>query len=213
MKVLTLNSAFLESNIAFKNDDEEKFLDLNSSLKHSENMLKGIEEVLGENKVKDLDYLGVVIGPGSFTGIRIGVSIVKAFMTTCENIKAVAINSLEFLAFSYLKDYEANGDFYAVLNALSGNYYIAKYSKEGKCLIEPYLADITELSNIYEKTDTVVGLLGEDVGAEYTINLDSETLLELTLRKINEKDFVSENNLLPLYLRLSQAEQALKDKK
>ena len=212
MKILSLNSAFLESNIAFSDGKNERFIKLDSSLKHSENMLREIENILDNTKVEELDYIGAIIGPGSFTGIRIGISIAKAFMSVYPNIKAVPINSLEFLAYSYLKENKQDKDFYCVLNALSGNYYIAKYNKDGEEVVKPYLADSKELLNIYENNNNVVGLYGEEIGANALVEFKSEVLLELTKKKIQEKKFTDENQLLPLYLRLSQAEQQLKEK-
>ena len=52
-----------------------------TSGKHSEYVLKFIEDILNENKLstKDVDEIIVVNGPGSFTGIRIGVTIAKVF--------------------------------------------------------------------------------------------------------------------------------------
>ena len=54
--------------------------------------------------IRNIDYLGVVVGPGSFTGIRIAVSTAKAMMMVNKNIKAVAVNSLRLMAESYYKE-------------------------------------------------------------------------------------------------------------
>ena len=132
MKLLAINSAFLESFIEYNNGGKLICSKLDSSLRHSENLLPEIEKVLGEDKVKDIDCIAVVVGPGSFTGIRIGVAIAKAFMLANENIKAISINSLELLANEYLKDKTKSKDFWCVLNALSGNYFVQKFSKSGE---------------------------------------------------------------------------------
>ena len=211
MKLLAINSAFLESFIEYNNGDKLICSKLDSSLRHSENLLPEIEKVLGEDKVKDIDCIAVVVGPGSFTGIRIGVAIAKAFMLANENIKAISINSLELLANEYLKDKTKSKDFWCVLNALSGNYFVQKFSKSGESLCEPHMVNGEELEKI--KDEYIVSLMSDDIEFENeTIEFKSETLYNLAIKKAESNDFVTENNLLPLYLRLSQAEQELKEK-
>lgn len=211
MKLLAINSAFLESFIEYNNGDKLICSKLDSSLRHSENLLPEIEKVLGEDKVKDLDSIAVVVGPGSFTGIRIGVAIAKAFMLANEKIKAISINSLELLASEYLKGKKESKDFWCVLNALSGNYFVQKFSKSGESLCEPHMVNGEELEKI--KNEYIVSLLSNDIEfANERIEFKSETLYNLASKKAESNDFVTENNLLPLYLRLSQAEQELKEK-
>ena len=211
MKLLAINSAFLESFIEYNNGDKLICSKLDSSLRHSENLLPEIEKVLGEDKVKDIDCIAVVVGPGSFTGIRIGVAIAKAFMLANEKIKAISINSLELLANEYLKDKTKSKDFWCVLNALSGNYFVQKFSKSGESLCEPHMVNGEELEKI--KNEYIISLLSDDIEfANETIEFKSETLYNLASKKAESNDFVTENNLLPLYLRLSQAEQELKEK-
>lgn len=211
MKLLAINSAFLESFIEYNNGGKLICSKLDSSLRHSENLLPEIEKVLGEDKVKDIDCIAVVVGPGSFTGIRIGVAIAKAFMLANENIKAISINSLELLANEYLKDKTKSKDFWCVLNALSGNYFVQKFSKSGESLCEPHMVNGEELEKI--KDEYIVSLMSDDIEfANETIEFKSETLYNLASKKAESNDFVTENNLLPLYLRLSQAEQELKEK-
>lgn len=211
MKLLAINSAFLESFIEYNNGGKLICSKLDSSLRHSENLLPEIEKVLGEDKVKDIDCIAVVVGPGSFTGIRIGVAIAKAFMLANENIKAISINSLELLANEYLKDKTKSKDFWCVLNALSGNYFVQKFSKSGESLCEPHMVNGEELEKI--KDEYIVSLMSDDIEfANETIEFKSETLYNLAIKKAESNDFVTENNLLPLYLRLSQAEQELKEK-
>ena len=206
MNILAINTAFNNSYVALGVNEKSYVKTVDSSLKQSENILGIISDVLNDAnlKVSDLNALACVIGPGSFTGIRIGVGICKGFCAAFKNIKKIDINSLDLLAYTHSE--KANNDFYVVLNALSGNLFVCKYSKDGKRLCEPYL-----LSDNTNFDHEVVGLKSEDLGmCNVFYELSSNTLLEYALKKYNQQIFV--DNFLPLYLRKSQAEAEL-DKK
>lgn len=85
--------------------DGDKLLDEKrkvSSRNHSDYTMPMIERILKENKfnVHDLDEILVVNGPGSFTGVRLGVTIAKTLAYTL-NIPIKTITSLEAFAVSY----------------------------------------------------------------------------------------------------------------
>ena len=67
----------------------------------STTLMPEIDSLLGELKctLADMDFYACTIGPGSFTGIRIGMSTVKAFACTTKK-SVVAVNSLELLAYN-----------------------------------------------------------------------------------------------------------------
>lgn len=211
MKILAINSAFTESNIVYFDGKKVNRLTLDSSLRHSENLLPAVEKLLGDETVNDIDYLAVVVGPGSFTGIRIGVAMAKAFMTSCSKIKAISINSLELLARGYIKEQKPVENFWCVLNALSGNFFTAQFAPDGKCLQQPCMVSGEKLEEISKQN--VLSLTSENLEfSTHQTNFDCDTLFEVAKAKIDAGEFVSESQLLPLYLRLSQAEQELKER-
>ena len=81
--------------------EDDKLIDdnsLNNGKTHSENLMPLIKEVLERNNLslKEIDLISCVVGPGSFTGIRIGIAAVKA-LAEVNNIKIASITSLESL--------------------------------------------------------------------------------------------------------------------
>ena len=210
MKLLAVNTAFKQANIAFFDGKESFYKTLDSNCKNAEVVLKNIDEILQDNSIRDINTFAVVVGPGSFTGIRIAVALAKGFMVADENLKAISICSLDLMSYIFQK-LNPNHDYYVALNALSGNYFVAKYSKSGKCLEDPKMVNGEELELVQKSY--VVGLKSEETEfADYSIEITSENLLSLALELEKENKHTAENNLTPLYLRLSQAEQNLKDK-
>ena len=98
MNRLIVNTA--NSNLLVQLVCDEKIFVKNelSVKKHNERILTLIEEILKENSVtlNDIDEFGVVIGPGSFTGIRVGIATIKAFKDVTGKI-AKGVNNLELL--------------------------------------------------------------------------------------------------------------------
>ena len=206
MNILAINTAFNQSYVGLNYNKKQYLKNVDSALKQSENILFIISNVLNEAnaKVNDLDAVACVIGPGSFTGIRIGVGLCKGFCVACNNIKKIEVNSLDLLAYTHSK--VAKDNFYVVLNALGGNLFVCKYDKNGKQLTQPYLLN-EETKFDYE----VVGLTDENLGfCNHFEEFSSNDLLEYSLLLCNQNCF--SNTLTPVYLRKSQAEAEL-DKK
>ena len=91
--------------------------------RHNEVLLPKLQEVLdkAELTLKDIDEFGVVIGPGSFTGIRVGIATIKAFKDVT-NKPVKAINNLELL-YQIAKD---NFDIVAIEGSLN-SYFVGKF--------------------------------------------------------------------------------------
>lgn len=100
MKILALDTATRSCSVA-ATDDESLYAEL-TTLKnetHSKHLMASIDSVLSSAgfRVEDLDGLAVTIGPGSFTGLRIGISTVKGLANAIDK-PVVGISSLEALA-------------------------------------------------------------------------------------------------------------------
>ena len=210
MKILCLNTAFSETYVSVQNENLQAEKTMDSSLKQSENVLGAVDECLNKTnlQIKDLDVISCVIGPGSFTGIRIGASLVKGFCAPYPNVKKVQINSLDLLAYTYTKLNKPAQDFYVVLNGLSGNIFTCKYNKNGEQLTQPQLMFGDEILTL---KGTVVGLKQEEYSiCNQFVEFNTSDLLEYTRQKVENNEY--SQDFTPLYLRKSQAEAELSKK-
>ena len=207
--LLTINTAFMDANIGLVLDSG-KILSrtIDAKSKHSENVLKTIDEMCEEGNVRfrDIDKVAVVIGPGSFTGIRIGVAIVKALGCVNLNLKVYPITSLELMAYIYLQNHKER--ITCVLNALSNLYFTAKFDGDGKKLEKEKMVDT--LNN----DEKIIVLKGDlNLPNSVSVELNTVSLVDFALKKIEKDMPISAENLEPLYLRPSQAEANLKSNK
>ncbi len=102
MRVLAIDTSTMVSTCAILED--EKLLgeySLNQEITHSENLVPMIKEMLDnlELNISHIDLYGVAIGPGSFTGLRIGIATIKAFAHVFDK-PMVGVSTLEGLAFN-----------------------------------------------------------------------------------------------------------------
>jgi tRNA threonylcarbamoyladenosine biosynthesis protein TsaB len=103
---------------------------VNTGLNHSEIILPAIDQALKINhlKITNVDLLACTMGPGSFTGVRIGVSTIKGLMLAT-NKPAVGISSLAALALNVGK---SNKLICSIMDAGRGQVYMAyfRYNKD-----------------------------------------------------------------------------------
>ena len=118
---------------------------------HSIYVTKYIDDVLKDCNLspKDVDEIVVVNGPGSFTGIRIGVTIAKIF-AYLQKIRIVSITSLQARAIGNKSDY-----ILSTIDAKHNNYYIGLYDKDYNKIIEKF-SNITEIEEIKNKYSVLV---------------------------------------------------------
>ena len=131
---------------------------LNDGKTHSENLMPLIKEILEKNNLKlsEIDLISLVVGPGSYTGIRIGVSTVKA-LAEVNKIKIASVTSLEVLAENILE----NSIKVALLDARNDQVYCGIFDNKNN-LLEDYIADsidfaIQKISNYVGKNICISG--------------------------------------------------------
>ncbi|WP_341788870.1 MULTISPECIES: tRNA (adenosine(37)-N6)-threonylcarbamoyltransferase complex dimerization subunit type 1 TsaB [unclassified Rickettsia] len=156
MKILAFDTANNTASVALS--DKDNILAYAEEVRPSmqaENLMPMIEQIMkaAQCSYDELDYLAVTNGPGSFTGIRIGLACAKGILFAKENIKGVAVSNFEhayFRAIGQVKDYDK---IYVFLNAYRSQLYLQIFDKSGKTN-EPLLIDF----------DSAIGLLKNEKG-------------------------------------------------
>lgn len=194
---------------------------INKGLTHSETLLPLIENVMGDYKYKNLDAIAVTAGPGSFTGVRIGVATVKGIAFPFD-IPCISVSTLEAIGYNFTDE---NAVICAVMDARRMQFYNALFKAEnGKItrLCEDRAISLEDLREELKNYENVI-IAGD--GAELchnNINLENTALAAEDKRFQNgvgvssaaeNKETMKAEMLMPVYLRLSQAERELKLKK
>lgn len=164
--------------------------------KHAETLLPLIDSLLEENgfTIAQVDVFAVDVGPGSFTGVRIGVSLVNA-LAFAAGKQVAPVDSLETLA---LSAGETNRPVAAMIDARNGNAYAALY-QAGEALIEPCAIEITEFVSQLPQDVLFVG----DVKAKEKTFPRAGFVALAAQRHLSRATEEAD----PIYLRPSQAER------
>ena len=124
--------------------------------RHSELLTSTIQDILSNEKlnVKDLDAISIGVGPGSFTGLRIGFSVAKGLCYP-NKIKLIGISTLKILANSL--DSKSN-NIIALINDKGNYFYLSKYNSELDELIPPSIEFIDQefLNKMIDNSTTIV---------------------------------------------------------
>ena len=161
MKILAVDSSSVTASVALVEDEKiiSEFF-MNAGLTHSETLAPMIDAVLKNSKTNppEIDLFAVTTGPGSFTGLRIGVATIKA-MALATNRPCIGISSLYALA---MNSEFSNSIVCACMDARRSQLYNALFRIDGEKIIR--LTEdraisvenlITELRNFDEKIEFV----------------------------------------------------------
>lgn len=228
MKILGVDTSTKIASIAVI--DEEKVLGeytLNQEMSHSENLIPMIKELLNNLyiNIEDIDMYSVAIGPGSFTGLRIGVAAVKS-LAHLFNKPIVGISTLEGMAYNL----PHNEIVIPMIDARRDRVYTGVYSWENGVLKTIKADDVVEMNTLLEdlkKYDSISvngdgSILHKDRLRENLKQVKFSTkaqnickatsICELALIRFQNHDLDNYFTLAPDYLRETQAQRELKEK-
>jgi len=194
MYTLILDSATKTLYVALVKDNNVlKEIYLEGRNDHAKNIVLKVEEILNENNIKafDLDNILVGIGPGSYTGVRMAVTVCK-MLSVFGNKNLYSISTLKLMASGYKGrvltriDARRSNSFGMILNTLNDEY-----------IIDEAMYDTNELLN-----------------HEFDFDVTEDNFKVDPIYCINHMVRVNEPHLLvPNYLRETEAERNLHDKK
>lgn len=212
MKILAIDTTSKICSVALLEDD--KIIDeinLDSGLTHSENLMPLVKDILEKNQIelKEINLIGVDVGPGSFTGIRIGVASVKA-MAEVWNIPVASVTSLETLA----RNVETTNPIVSLIDARNNQVYMGVFDNQYN-KIEEYLADDINIAIEKIKKYETINVVGDGsvLHKEFLIqnikNIEFSEINEqyascvgkMSYKKSLENDLKNADTVVPIYLR------------
>ncbi len=224
MKALAIDSATSKLTIAAKNEERSVSVIFDIGMKQSETILPAIDYVLSKVDLcaKELDYTTVTAGPGSFTGLRLAYSALKA-IELAYKIPIYAISTLDVYSYEYRKFPFTT---VCAIDAKKDRFYSAAYNQDTKILED---GDFTpeQLIEKLDETDLTQTILicGYDAQLLESKIKDSfpnkkiialpfytdisKSLFECAENKISHGEAPMKDFEGPIYLRASEAEVKL----
>ena len=179
--------------------------------RHSELLTSSIQNILNENNldVSGLSAVSIGIGPGSFTGLRIGFSVAKGLCYP-HNIDLIGLSSLKIIANSVVKE---NKNIISLIKDKGEHYYISKYSNDLKEIVEPkiklidrdYIFNILDddsviVVNTDESNEFISDLVNEEIQV-FKRTISSVDMISLSHKSLEEKKFEDIAYIEPMYVK------------
>ena len=156
MFLLSIDSSSGYSSLLITDENFDKISESVSDFheKHSILIFKQLDEIMRKAGIKlsDLTGIAVILGPGSYTGIRVSLTIAKT-LSYFLGINIAGVESLLICAYSLAKNRAGAKDIVAVKDAAKGRYYVSEYFAEKENFTQRLkisLLNMTELKSFVE---------------------------------------------------------------
>lgn len=227
MTIIAIDSSAKAASVCIAN--EEKIIGeffINTSLTHSQTLMPMLEQLLKNTgmSVEQIGAVAVNAGPGSFTGVRIGVAAAKG-LAFPKDLPCISVSTLESMAYNLL---DCDCIVCAVMDARCSQVYNAIFRIKGNIaerLTEDRALSLSDLLLDIKNYEEKVLLVGDgaEISYEFLKNCASNVFLApqnkrvqtassvalAALKMLAEDKTVSAGELMPVYLRLPQAQREL----
>lgn len=225
MLVLSVDSSYSTATCALIKDDKILAeINLNDKKQHSIILMRLIDSILKEYEIdiNDIDAFIISRGPGSFTGLRIGMATLKGLAFASKK-PLISVSTLDALAYNSIS---FQGIICPIMDALRDNIYICLYKNENNNLtplIKEQCLNINELVTILKEQTLPIIFVGDGVAKHKEFLQENipnsffapnhsnfpkaSSVGELGIKKINDGVIENIDSINPIYLRKSQAER------
>ncbi len=229
MIILSIDTSSNISSICISdNEDVISYVYSLAGLRHSQTLMNNIINCLSiaNIDISDIDLFAISNGPGSFTGLRIGISTISALSMALDK-PCIGISSIEILGYNNLG---FDGDIHIVIDAKSNMLYNGSFLSKNfsiERLVKDRLIDEKSLLKEIKDSKNQVLLIGDYSNTLYNNLKDRKNINILPKTTILERATILSNiafkryknnkhhncfNLFPNYIGLSQAERQIKIK-
>ena len=224
--ILAIDSTTKKASVALMMDDGKIYSkSISNEITHSEKLLPLVDELLKENNVnlKDITLLATTLGPGSFTGVRIGIATVKALAKVL-NVDIIGATSLKLLALEGLSNVRDKKYVLATMDAKNNRIYyelfevvqndnnttLKEINVQGNLPYELVISLLKEknIDNILVVSDNAETLLNSFTEAFSNVSIITSMLnLENIFKNIDSHSVYNYDNIDAMYFRSSEAER------
>lgn len=230
MKILGIDVSGKNAGVFFYSPEKQYGKTLELGLTHSETLLPLVQAVLevAECSLQSLDCVVITVGPGSFTGLRIGLALVKG-LVFATNTPVMPVSTLHALA----QGSELQGRVLCALDARRNQVYWALFECDGERAVRltedavNSVEDLVKISKVEKSLQKTLFLVGDGAqicynlmsGFSGTLVVDEKAAIQISKgaaflaeEMVENKIEISAEEIVPIYLRLSQAERERMEK-
>ena len=209
MKYLAIDTASKTLKILVCRDGVYEYFQCDDFKTASVSLMPEVDRLLKKSGVSlgEMDFYACVSGPGSFTGIRIGMATIKAFAYVYKK-PVVTVTTLELLAYNAI----GAETIVAVCDASNGMRYIAVYDAKMRELLSPKCLDESELADFLGEIEEPYTLVSDGISLPKAVYPENFRDAMKAAVEAGAAHAVAGNEAEPLYIRKPQAERDLEKK-
>lgn len=227
MKILAIDTSSFPASAAIADDNVilGEYV-IRNQRKHSQNIMVMVQRLFDDinMNISEIDAFAVTVGPGSFTGLRIGISTIRAFAQAM-NKPAIAVNTLEALAYNFACT--ENAIIIPMLDARRDEVFAAAYTFDEasiKEIMPPSVVTVDEIKELFRdgsviytgdgaiKNKEEISIYGKMAPANLS-EVRAASVAALAFEKSKAGLASGYGEIKPLYLRKSQAEREYEERK
>ncbi|MCH9753297.1 MAG: tRNA (adenosine(37)-N6)-threonylcarbamoyltransferase complex dimerization subunit type 1 TsaB [Alphaproteobacteria bacterium] len=200
MNLLAFETSIGNCSVALFHKDKKHFAMSDNKLMQSEELLPMVNAMLEEHGMtyQDLDGVSCTIGPGSFTGIRVGIAAAKGIKKVLPNIRLIGVSTLDIMVHDIANTFIKCQKILAVLKAYGDEFYTQEFSSDKISSSEIKLMSKEKLEKETNKYEMIVS------NETHGLNCHSIDITALSVLNKAEKIFASipnQNDISPLYVK------------
>ncbi len=221
MNIISMDTCFGYFSVSLMRSNEiiAAFQDFQNS-KQAERLILSLEKILTDVNLSydDFDNVAVSVGPGSFTGVRIGLAAAK-MMNLVKKFRIIPISTLEILAFYYFQENPEISKVTCLINAKRGQFYVQKFENLQTFLGKSEVRIVNYDDLVIDESENVA-LLSSDSMDEFLeklppnlhvfSNIHAKDLALFALKYHQNTNF-NENSIKPNYVREADAKVSSKN--
>jgi len=199
MKILSIESSNKVCGVAIsENYDYIDSINEYGEHLHDKYLAQMTYDILAKNNIKlnDIDFISFNIGPGSFTGLRIGAALIKG-LTFNSNIRIIPLSYFDIIFYNIYEKIDCKNYEQIFIISYSGkeNYYFCKYDiKEQQNLSEKKIFTKDEIISQINPKVLMAGAAVEDF--KFVNSIEEFQILSAEMQIIPSKYFISKNNTI-----------------
>lgn len=212
MNLLMINSNDNDAFAALYQNEElcvskvSEFIDNNSGNKKPDKLIHALNKISVENTINNIDAISVTTGPGSFTGIRVGLSLAKGIAFGLDK-KIIPINNF-LLTLNRVPQISPGKKYCVLISSKIPEYYYSIIKDEHQ--FQTGCIEIENLDKIIEKDSIIVGDFDDETSIKHpyfelinvkTMKSELDSMLELAESAFVKKLLVNPEDIEPIYIK------------
>ena len=198
--ILAFETSVGNCSVALSCNGKITYSESSQKMMQSEELIPMINKILSENKItyKDLDSVACSVGPGSFTGIRVGISSALGIKKAHPHLKLIGITTLDTISHEAQKHHLKGSDkLLAVLRSYGEEFYAQEFQPNGKSMSDISVLSTQDLEERHKNYSLIVSNENLDSSALVTINARSILTIATTLHEDSDQNSIIE----PVYVK------------